>query len=111
MCCRTIPPWLPEKEVLRAYRLMRKQIPKGKKLPKNTTTLEVARFVWEQQRRRGYRKRPPWESLREQWNEEHPGHRFETYNDFYKYFSRGAKVVKELNFRWPQPNGKSSSDE
>jgi len=96
----TIPPWLSEKEVLQAYRLMRRKLPRGRKLPDKPLTLEVARFVWEQERQGGYKKRS-WNSLREQWNEEHPGHRFKTYNQFQKYFKRGADVVKELNFRWP----------
>jgi hypothetical protein len=52
----TIPPWLPEKEVLRAYRLLRRQIPGGKKLPKTPTTLEVFRFVSEQERLNGYNR-------------------------------------------------------
>ncbi len=99
----TIPPWLSEKEVLRAYRRMRRQIPKGAQLPKTTTPLEVAHFVWERERMNGY-KRPPWRVLLEQWNEEHPGARFETYNNFSTYFARGAKAVKELNFSWPRPN-------
>ncbi len=38
-------PWLPEKGVLRAYRLMWRQTLGGKNVPKRTTTLEVARFV------------------------------------------------------------------
>jgi hypothetical protein len=75
---------------------------RGIKLPKETTTLEVARFVWEQERLNGYKKRS-WESLREQWNEEHPGHQFNTYNGLYKYFDRGNKAVRKLNFSWPEP--------
>ncbi len=99
----TIPPWLSEKEILQAYRQIRRQIPGEGKLPKKPTTLEVARFVWEQERQEGYKRRR-WDSLREQWNEEHPGYRFETYNEFRKYFARGAKAVKELNFSWPRPS-------
>jgi len=38
----TIPPWLSEMEVLRAYRLMRGQLPRGTGLPKTTTPLEGA---------------------------------------------------------------------
>ncbi len=53
--------------------------------------------------RDGYKRRR-WDSLRERWNEEHPGHRFETYNQFHKYFTRGDKAVKGLNFSWPRPN-------
>lgn len=93
----TIPPWLTEKEVLQAYRQVRGQVLGGRELPKTTTPLKVARFVWEQERSNGY-KRPPWPVLLKQWNEEHPGARFKTYNHFRMYFTRGAKVVKEANF-------------
>ena len=99
----TIPPWLPEEEVLRAYRLLRGERPKGRKLPKTTRPLEVARFVWEQERLKGYREPSPWSVWYELWNEENPGHRFESYNNFRTYFFRGDAVVKELNFGWPEP--------
>lgn len=98
----TIPPWLPEEEVIRALRLLRKQMPKGRKLSKEARTLEVTRFVWQQERRDGYRKRPPWKAWCERWNEEHPGHRFKTPNAFRMAFVHGNAAVKELNFNWPQ---------
>ncbi len=98
----TIPPWLPEEEVLRAFRLLRKQRPRGRKLPKTARPLEVARFVWEQERRDGYREPAPWKSWYGRWNEEHPGHRFDNYNNFREYFVRGDAAVKELNFAWPR---------
>jgi len=106
----TIPPWLSEKEVLQAYRLMRGQLPRGTGLPKTTTPLEVARFVWERERLNGYR-RPFWSALLEQWNEEHPGARFKTYNNFRTYFMRGDKAVKGLNFSWPLPDEEDPPDE
>jgi hypothetical protein len=93
----TLPPWLTEKEVLRAYRQMRGQILRSTELPKTTIPLEVASFVWEQERLNGY-KRPSWPALLERWKEEHPGARIETYNHFRTYFTRGEKAVKELNF-------------
>jgi hypothetical protein len=98
----TIPPWLPEAEALRALRLLRKQIPKGRKLPKEARTLEVARFVWERERLEGYRERPPWKAWFELWNEENPGHRFKTPNAFRMTFLHGDAAVKELNFNWPR---------
>jgi hypothetical protein len=78
-------------------------MPKGRALPKRTMPLEVARFVWEQERLHGYREPPPWRSWYERWNEEHPGHRRKSYNNFRTYFVRGDKAVKELNFSWPEP--------
>jgi hypothetical protein len=107
----TLPPWLPEEEVLRAYRLLRGERPKGLKLPKTTTPLEVAGFVWEQERIHGYRKVPSWRTLYERWNEAHPGYRFKSYNNFRMYFMRGGKAVRELNFGWPQPDEEGYSDE
>jgi hypothetical protein len=104
----TIPPWLPEEEVLRALRLLRKQMPKGRKLPKTARPLEVARFVWERERLDGYHEPPPWKSWFEQWNELHPGHRFPNYNNFREYFVRGDAAIKELNFSWPEPRFQSS---
>jgi hypothetical protein len=104
----TIPPWLPEEEVLRALRLLRRQMPKGRKLPKEARTLEVARFVWRQERLDGFRERPSWKAWTERWNKEHPGHRFETPNAFRMAFVRGYVAVTELNFNWPDPAGERS---
>jgi hypothetical protein len=98
----TIPPWLPEEEVLRAFRILRAERAKGRKFSKTATPLEVARFVWEQERLDGYREPPPWKAWFERWNEEHPGHRFKSYNNFRTYFFRGDTAVKELNFSWPE---------
>jgi hypothetical protein len=103
----TIPPWLPESEVLGAYRQMRRQISGAKNLPKKTTPLEVARFVWKREREEGYKKRS-WAERREQWGDEHPGNKFKTYNHFRTYFMRGAEAVKRLNFSWPRPSGKKA---
>jgi hypothetical protein len=60
----TIPPWLPEEEVLRAFRLLRGERPKGRKLPKTARPLAVACFVWEQERLEGYRKPSSWRLVR-----------------------------------------------
>jgi hypothetical protein len=46
----TIPPWLPEEEVLRAVRALRRQRPIGRQMAKTAKPLEVARFVWERMR-------------------------------------------------------------
>jgi hypothetical protein len=97
----TIPPWLPEEEVLRAFRTLRRQRPKGRQMPKTAKPLEVARFVWERERRDGYRERAPWTAWLRQWNDEHPGHRIGTASNFRTYFSRGDAAVKHLNFDWP----------
>jgi hypothetical protein len=99
----TIPPWLPEEEALLAFRLLRRARPKGLKLPKEVRTLEVARFVWEQERLDGYREPPPWKAWCERWNEENLGHSFKSPSNFRTTFLRGAAAVKGLNFGRPEP--------
>ncbi len=97
----TIPPWLPEEEVLQAFRALRRQRPVGRQMPKTAKPLDVARFVWEREKLDGYREPAPWTEWVERWNEEHPGHRFKTASNFRTYFLRGDRTVKHLNFDWP----------
>lgn len=104
----TVPPWLPQEEVSQAYRLLRGEVSGGRELPKKTKSLEVARFVWEQERKNGYCEPPPWRTWCELWNEEHTDHRFKDYRHFRTYFSRGDAAVKELNFTWPMPRLKEA---
>jgi hypothetical protein len=99
----TAPPWLPEAEALLAFRLLRRDRPRGLKLPKEARTLEVARFVWERERLDGYREPPPWKAWFERWNEENPGHRFKSPSNFRTTFLRGDAAVKGLNFGPPEP--------
>ena len=107
----TIPRWVPAEEVLRAYQILRGQDPRGRELPNKTTSLELARFVWEQERLHGCKEPTPWSAFFERWNEQHPGHRFKSYSNFRTYFFRGDAAVKELNFNWPQPRVRESQDE
>ena len=97
----TIPPWLPEEEVLQAFRILRRQRPEGRQMPKTAKSLEVARFVWRRDRHEGYRERPTWTRWVEQWNDEHPGHRFKTASHFRTYFYRGVAAVTHLNLDSP----------
>jgi hypothetical protein len=100
----TIPPWLPEEEVLQAFRTLRRQRPEGRQMPKTSKPLEVARFVWACERRDGYREPAPWTEWVKEWNDKHPGHRFETASPashFRMYFFRGDAAVKHLNFDSP----------
>ncbi len=103
----TIPPWLPEEEVLSALRTLRRQRREGRQTPKTEKPLEVARFVWEWCRADGYHGPPPWTEWLRQWNDEHPGHRIETASNFRTYFLRGDAAVKDLNFGWPNFEHKS----
>lgn len=97
----TAPPWLPEEEVIQAFRTLRRQRPEGRQMPKTARTLEVARFVWGRERRDGYREPAPWTEWVKEWNDEHPGHTFETASDFRMYFFRGSAAVTHLNLDWP----------
>lgn len=97
----TIPPWLPEEEVLRAFRTLRRQRPEGRQMPKTAKPLDVARFVYERDRLDEYRDSAPWTKWVEQWNDEHPGHRFRTASHFRTYFLRGDSAVNHLNFGRP----------
>lgn len=97
----TVPAWLPEEEVLQAFRILRRQRPKGRRLPKTSKPLEVAQFVWERERLDGYRERAPWTAWLREWNDMHPGHRIETPSNFRTYFLRGDAAVKHLNFDYP----------
>src|SRR5215213_2852842 len=106
----TVPPWLPEVEVSRAYRLMQQQILEGRNRLPDPKTLEVARFVWEQQRRNGY-ERPHWTEFFEQWREQYPGAPIKSYNNFRTICMRGVEAVAELNFSWPRPDETTMFDE
>lgn len=96
------PTWLPEEEVSRAYRLIQKRFFAGRIRLPDPKTLEVARFVWEQERQNGY-NRLPWPELFERWNKEYPGFTFKSYNNFRTVCMRGMKAVTDLNFSWPEP--------
>src|SRR5215217_683681 len=108
----TIPPWLPEEEVLRAFRSLRRERPAGHQMPKTAKPLEVARFVWKRKRVE-YREPVTWTAWLEQWNEEHPGHRFSSASNLRTYFLRGVAAVKHLNFDPPNfelPRGSSDAN-
>ena len=98
----TVPPWVPAEEVTRAYLLLRGQAPEGRRLPHTTTPLDVARFVWEQERLHGY-KEPHWSALFKRWKHDNPETKIKTHNNFRTLFVRGAAAVGDLNFNWPRP--------
>jgi hypothetical protein len=95
-----ISPWVFAEEVSRAYKRMQAQVIEGNRnrLP-DSKTLEVASFVWNQERLNGY-KRPKWRVLCERWNKEHSDHQFASWRHFRTSFERADKAVKELNFDW-----------
>jgi hypothetical protein len=88
-----ISPWVPAEDVTRAYKRMQKQVLEGRNRQPKPKTLEVACFVWEEERRHEY-NRPSWPVLCERWNKEHPKDQFEDYRHFRTSFTRGAEAVK-----------------
>jgi hypothetical protein len=90
-----ISPWVSAEEVTRAYKRMQKQVLEGRNRQPKPETLEVACFVWEEERRHEY-NRPSWPVLCDRWNKEHPKDQFEDYRHFRTYFTRGAEAVKSL---------------
>jgi hypothetical protein len=88
-----ISPWVSAEEVTRAYKRMQKQVLEGRNRQPKPETLEVACFVWEEERRHEY-NRPSWPVLCDRWNKEHPKDQFEDYRHFRTYFTRGAEAVK-----------------
>jgi hypothetical protein len=106
----TVPAWLPSDELLRAYALMRQRMLGDRIRLPDPTTLEAARFVWEQERRNGY-ERPSWPVLLERWNSEHPEAAFKSYNNFRTVCMRGVKAVLDLNFSPLPPSGSGKAEE
>jgi hypothetical protein len=92
-----ISPWVSAEEVTRAYKRMQKQIVEGRNRQPEPKTLEVACFVWEEERRHEY-NRPSWRVLCDRWNKEHPKDPFKDYRHFRTCFTRGAKAVKQALF-------------
>jgi hypothetical protein len=89
----SISQWVPAEEVTRAYKRMQKQVLEGRNRQRNPKTLEVACFVWEEERRHEYNT-PSWRVLCKRWNKEHPNDQFKDYRHFRTYFTRGAEAVK-----------------
>jgi hypothetical protein len=88
-----ISPWVPAEDVTRAYKRMQKQALEGRNRQPKPKTLEVACFVWEEERRHEYNKLS-WPVLCKRWNKEHPKDQFENYRHFRTTFTRGAEAVK-----------------
>ena len=94
-------PWVPAKEVERAYRSAQKQLLKGTPRETGARILEVVQFGWEQFRTRG--PMPSWRAWFELWNQTHPDKKFETWRNFRQYFLRGVREAQPHYIRFPQP--------
>jgi hypothetical protein len=97
----SISPWASAKEVSQAYKRKQEQVlGEGRNRLPDPKTLEVGRFVREQERLHG-NKRPKWSDLFELWNKEHPEDQCKSHNNLCTYFLRADAAVKGLNFDWP----------
>jgi hypothetical protein len=94
-------PWVPAKEVERAYRSAQKQLLKGMPRETGVRILEVVQFWWEQYRTRG--PMPSWRAWFELWNQTHPSKKFATWRNFRQYFDRGTREAQPHYIRFPQP--------
>jgi hypothetical protein len=99
----SVSPWVPAEEVARAYRRMQRHVLGDRNRLPSAKTLEVARFVWEQEMTSRDRK-PKWRDLLERWNKEDREKdqkdqrgQFRDYRHFRTYFERGAGAVRETN--------------
>jgi hypothetical protein len=106
----TAPPWIPTNELLRAYNLLRQRMFEGRIRLPDESTLEAARFVWEQERQNGY-ERPSWPELFERWNAAHPEAAFKNYSNFRMVCVRGIKAVLRLNLTSPKPSLRGNWEE
>jgi len=94
-------PWVPAKEVERAYRSAQKQLLKGTPRESGLRILEVVQFGWELFRTRG--PMPSWRAWFELWNQAYPDKKFETWRNFRQYFLRGVREAQPHYIRFPQP--------
>jgi hypothetical protein len=94
-------PWVPAKEVERAYRSAQKQLLKGTPRETGLRILEVVQFGWELFRTRG--PMPSWRAWFELWNQAYPDKKFETWRNFRQYFLRGVREAQPQYIRFPQP--------
>jgi hypothetical protein len=94
-------PWVPAKEVTRAYRTAQKQLLEETPRESGVRILEVVQFWWEQFRTRG--PMPSWRAWFELWNQTYPDKRFNKWRNFRVYFYRGTKEAQPQYKRFPQP--------
>jgi hypothetical protein len=92
-------PWVPAKEVERAYRNVQEQVLEEAPRETGARILEVAQFCWEQNRTSGLM--PSWRAFFERWNKTYPTKRFSKWRAFREYFIRGRKAVIP-NYKLPE---------
>jgi hypothetical protein len=94
-------PWVPAKEVERAYRSAQKRLLEETPRETDTRILEVVQFWWEQFRAQG--SMPSWPAWFKLWNQTHPNKKFQNWRNFREYFFRGTKKAQPHYKRFPQP--------
>jgi hypothetical protein len=105
----SILPWVPVKEIERAYRKVQEQLLEETPRETDTRILDVVQFWWEQFRARG--PMPSWPAWFELWNQTHPDKRFTKWRYFREYFFRGTKKAQSHYKRFPQPTSSARYQE
>jgi hypothetical protein len=102
-------PWVPAKEVERAYRTAQKQLLEETPRETGVRILEVVQFWWEQFRSRG--PMPSWSAWFELWNQAHPEKKFKKWRNFREYVFRGTKEARPQYKRFPQPGHPAAQEQ
>ena len=102
-------PWVPAKEVERAYRTAQKQLLEETPRETGVRILEVVQFWWEQFRTRG--PMPSWPAWFELWNQAHPDKKFKKWRNFREYVFRGTKEARPQYKRFPQPGHPAAQEQ
>jgi hypothetical protein len=87
----TVLPWVPAKEVERAYRNIQKQLLEESTRETGVRILEVVQLCWAQFRKT--RVTAPWRVYFEGWNQTYPNKKFPNWRNFREYYLRGTKAA------------------
>jgi hypothetical protein len=95
----TVLPWVPAKEVERAYRNLQKQLLEESSRETGVRILDVVQFCWAQFRKT--RSTAPWRVYFERWNQTHPDNKFANWRNFREYFLRGTTAATPT-YKFPE---------
>ena len=95
----TVLPWVPAKEVERAYRNIQKQLLGESSRETGVRILEVVQFCWAQFRKT--RATAPWRVYFERWNQTYPNKEFPSWRNFLEYYRRGTKAATP-SYKFPE---------
>jgi hypothetical protein len=95
----TVLPWVPAKQVERAYRNMQKQLLEESSRETGARILEVVQFCWAQFRKT--RSTVPWRVYFERWNQAYPDKNFANWRNFREYYLRGITAATPT-YKFPE---------